>query len=62
MTVDEVKKIRRSVGMNQSEFAEIIGVSRTTISYWENGLKEPYPSNIKKIIEFCKENKIRITR
>ncbi len=62
MRLDEIRKIRRSVGMTQDEFAKAMGVSRTCIGTWERGIKEPYPKNVKKIIEFCKENKIRITR
>lgn len=62
MRIEEIKKIRRCVGLTQTEFAEKIGVTKTCVSNWELGLKEPYPSNIKKIIEFCEERDIKITR
>lgn len=62
MRIEETKKIRRTVGMNQIEFAKAIGVCKTTISNWETGLYEPTPDHIKRLIEFCKEHKIRITR
>ena len=62
MRIEEVKKIRLTMGLKQMEFAEALGVTKTTIVNWERGYVIPDPDNIKKLIAFCKENKIRITR
>lgn len=62
MRIEETKKIRLTMGLKQNEFAEAVGVSRATVSNWERGFVVPDPDNIKKLIAFCKENKIRITR
>lgn len=62
MRIDEVKRIRQTMGMTQTEFGNAIGVSRTTVTDWENNKADISPAKRKKIIEFCKENKIRITR
>ena len=60
MTKEQVKKIRLAKGLQQDEFAEKLGVSRTTISNWETGLIEPSAKGIKKLLAYCKENKIKI--
>lgn len=60
MTKEQVKKIRLAKGLQQDEFAEKLGVSRTTISNWETGLIEPSAKGIKKLLAYCKENKIRV--
>lgn len=39
----DVYRFRQAVGMNQSEFAEWIGVRQATVSEWETGTKKPSP-------------------
>ena len=39
--VPDVKKIRRSLHISQSEFALMIGVSPRTLQNWEQGRREP---------------------
>jgi Predicted transcriptional regulators len=36
-----VKNIRKTQGLTQQKLAKILGVSRTTISAWENNVSEP---------------------
>lgn len=38
---DEIKSIRESLDCSQSMFAEIIGVSKKTVEYWESGKNIP---------------------
>ena len=49
MTPDQIKKGRGALGLNQTEFAKLIGVGRLAISCWENGHKRPYAKNIDKM-------------
>jgi len=55
-----IKNIRLKKGFDQTEFAKIIGVSKTTISDWENNKSSPRPNHIKKILQFCKDNNIEV--
>ncbi|MBE6155368.1 MAG: helix-turn-helix domain-containing protein [Firmicutes bacterium] len=48
---DNLKKIRKSKMMSQEQLSEKIGVSRQSVSKWENG--EAYPE-MNNILELCK--------
>ena len=37
----DVKRIRNMLGVSQSMFAMMIGVSKSTLQNWEQGLREP---------------------
>jgi len=37
MTGDEVRRIRRRLGLTQVEFAKLVGVHSVTVSRWETG-------------------------
>ncbi len=37
---DEIKRIRKRLKMNQGEFAEILGVGRSTVQAWEQGSRQ----------------------
>ncbi len=37
----DVKRIRITLGLSQSQFAMMIGVSRSTLQNWEQGRREP---------------------
>lgn len=51
----EVKKARLSSFLNQTEFAEAIGVSFTTVNRWENGKAQPNLKAMKALKSFCTE-------
>ena len=55
-----IKKLREKLILTQTEFAEILGVSFTTVSRWEKGIHEPTIKVKRKIVELCKENNIEI--
>lgn len=38
---DNLVSFRKSIGLDQKEFAESIGYKRTTYSNYESGLREP---------------------
>lgn len=39
--MSEVTAIRKSLGMNQTEFAAFIGTNQSTVSRWESGVASP---------------------
>ncbi len=50
-----VKKIRICVGLEQEEFAKLVGVSKAAISNYERGLRTPRFPIIKKMRELAKD-------
>ncbi len=55
---DEIKNIRRKCLLSQTEFAEAIGVSFSTVNRWENEKVIPNYQALKKIKKFCEKNNI----
>ena len=55
---DEIKKIRQKQFMSQSDFANILGVSFTTVNRWETGKSKPSYKAMKTLDSYCKENGI----
>ena len=49
---ERLKELRRDKNIGQVELAKHIGVSKGTISLWENGLREPTLSNIVSLAKF----------
>jgi DNA-binding transcriptional regulator YiaG len=43
--------LRQSAVMTQTELAQTLGVSVSTVSLWETGRKQPRPQNIRKLAE-----------
>lgn len=57
MSVGEtIKKIRTNLYLEKIEFAELIGVTRTSVGYYESGKRMPKLQIIKKIRELAKKN------
>ena len=48
MTVNEkITRVRESLGLNQTQFAKLLGVSKQTISAWEKqGTSVPYQKQL----------------
>jgi putative transcriptional regulator len=38
---DDIVKLRRKLGLSQSKFAAILGISADTLQNWEQGRREP---------------------
>ena len=55
------KKLRAKLILTQSEFAELLGVSLTTVCRWETDKYEPTMKQKRRIVELCKENNIKLT-
>jgi transcriptional regulator with XRE-family HTH domain len=43
---DDFAKARQAAGLTQAELAELIGVTRLTVSKWERGESSPPPEPI----------------
>ena len=54
----EIKDIRRKCLLNQTEFADAICVSFSTVNRWENERAIPNYQALKKIKDFCEKNDI----
>lgn len=55
-TAETVKKIRINMCLEQDQFAQRIGVSKSAICNYERGIRTPRLSIIKKMRELAKEN------
>jgi transcriptional regulator with XRE-family HTH domain len=44
-----LRVVRRACGMSQQALSETLGVSTTTVSYWENGRTQPMPEKIPEV-------------
>ncbi len=53
---ETVQLIRKMLGVDQKQFAEIVGVSSTTVAHWESDKSTPSAKAQKKLYELCKEN------
>jgi len=53
-----IKRIREKLFLTQTDFANLLGVSLTTVCRWENNVFEPTMKAKKKIYEICKSNQI----
>lgn len=41
MLCDEIRRLRKSSGLNQVSFADKMDVSQSTVASWENGTRRP---------------------
>ena len=51
MIKDMIKELRLERNLTQPQLAKMVGVAKSTISYWENGINEPKASYIIKLAE-----------
>lgn len=59
-TSETLKNIRLKLCVNKSEFAEMIGVNRSSISYYESGRSQPSFSTVRKIMKVAKEHGVDV--
>lgn len=53
-----IKKLRNKLILSQGEFAELLGVSFSTVNRWENGKYEPTIKIKRKLHKMFVENNI----
>ncbi len=58
---EKLKAIRKSGRLSQEKFAKKLGITRATLSYWENNKHQPPPSEIDRIIKVLKIKRSDIT-
>ena len=49
---NRLKELRSEQNITQAEFAELIAVSKSIVSYWETDNREPTGINLVKIADF----------
>ena len=60
MKPEQIKKIRGSLGLDQTQFGLLVGVKRASISAWENG--HPLrPRNLIKLMELLNKKWVGLT-
>ncbi len=55
---NDIKRIRKKGLMSQEAFAQVIGVSFSTVNRWECGKAMPSYKAMNQIDEYCKANSI----
>ena len=55
---NDIKVILQKSLLSQEAFAQILGVSFTTVNRWETGKSKPSYKTMKLIDDFCKSNNI----
>lgn len=58
---EAIKLVRKSLCLQQSEFAEQIGVTTSSVCNYERGIRTPRLPIIRKILDLAKKNKIKLT-
>jgi putative transcriptional regulator len=53
---EQVKEVRRQMGLSQEELAHALGVSFATVNRWENGKTVPSKLAFKQFTAFCATN------
>ena len=53
-----IKKLRAKLLVTQTELAELLCCSFSSVNRWEKGHHEPTMKAKRKIMQLCKENKI----
>ena len=48
---DNVKKLRTAKKMSQEQLADIFGITKAGISYWETGRSEPNFATVQKLAD-----------
>ncbi len=54
----KIKKVRHISLLSQTDFAEALGVSFSTVNRWETGKSVPNYKTMKKIDGYCREHDI----
>lgn len=59
-TATEIKKLRIALCLNQREFAQELGITISSVSYYEKGTRQPSFSTVRKIMALAKKKGLKI--
>jgi transcriptional regulator with XRE-family HTH domain len=54
----DIKTLRKKLGLSQRQFAKRLGVKRLAIARWESGTRTPTKENVKRLLQIARENSI----
>ena len=57
-----IKRLRAKLILSQTELANLLGVSFSSVNRWENGKHEPTIKIKRKIVELCEKNHIELKK
>ncbi|MCM1454933.1 MAG: helix-turn-helix domain-containing protein [Bacteroides sp.] len=57
---EQIKAVRLKLHMSQTEFAQLLGVSFTTINRYENGKSNPSYRVLRAFEQLCKDKNISL--
>lgn len=57
---EAVKKLRTTLILSQTEFANLLGVSFQTVNRWERGTHQPTIKAKRKLASYFKKHKIEV--
>lgn len=55
-----LRKARYKLGMTQKEFADLLGINKSSLSLYETGDRQPGFPRIRKIVEKLKQHNIHL--
>jgi transcriptional regulator with XRE-family HTH domain len=61
MKREEIKRVRKAMGMSQKDFATAVGVSFATVNRWERGHNEPQADRVARISDLYAEHLSLVT-
>ena len=59
MEADNIRSLRRNLGLTQEEFAHRLGITVATVNRWENGHNSPTRLARKALYDLASEGAIR---
>jgi transcriptional regulator with XRE-family HTH domain len=59
-TKECIKNARFELGLNQNDFAKLMGVSKQAISSYEQGYRQPTAKIVRRLVDKLKEQNINI--
>jgi DNA-binding transcriptional regulator YiaG len=59
-TSENIKKIRHELCVSQIEFADMLGLGKSSVCLYEQGYRKPSFKTVRKIIEVAKKHGIKI--
>lgn len=57
---ENIKKLRRDLCLNKTEFAKLLSISRVSVSLYEKGERTPGYPIIRRMLEVANKHKIKL--